>query len=320
MQETTNLDQKLEGCPSVNLKQLAKKHFTIEYLQQQKEILMNGCRQKLDSENQEPYFPSRAQKCLIHYCSGELIKDLWSFSQPKLKDFLDENNRSDLEKFLQLDSSYELSDNLGENIRLGDNIIYKLKYNIFDNWIESLGMRVEKGNESDSIPLMWEVYHYYSQLAYQMDFGCSSNMERSFTSAGGMRFHWLKDYPNLSREELEEIIRNSDDEIEYARKLGIESEALETVSSEITDRTQPFYVYNPRSKKIILNPTYLLKIEMTKKIIEGSYHDRTDLLLQCPAIFVPSTLYGKTNNMFTDDNRFKDSIYVELYLITQNKQ
>ncbi|MEK6949065.1 MAG: hypothetical protein AABX34_02510 [Nanoarchaeota archaeon] len=320
MPDINDLAQRLEGCHHANVERLGEEYFTVDFLEHSAGGMMHALRM---AEGVGPitYHPSELDKCVIHYCVRNLIQDLWEFGIPRIKRFVDSNGRFDLEKALASGDYGNLSDELAHNLDVGREVVYGITSKVYDDWVQNLKQRNQLSRTEDPIPLTYTVYKLHSVLISGGDWQAPSIMDATFTSAGRENFDWLVDYPNLSRQELEVITENSIEEgIKQASQLAIKSTAKEQVVRDVTKRGDMAYVLDPQAKKIILNPKYLPDVErMEAKTREDGFFDETQLLLMCPAKFVPSTLYNG-GGMLHDLIRFRSSVFVEIYLATYNRR
>jgi hypothetical protein len=319
MSDTEDLAERLKGCTHANVKQLGEEHFTTDFLEKMSRGLAHGLRVTEGSGLQAAYHPTELDKCVIHYCVRNLIQDLWKFGTHTIKEFLDPNGRFDLEKALLSGDYGSLSDDLPQNLDVGREIYYGITKKIYDAWVDNLRERNKLGPEVDAIPLMFALYRYHNALVSGIGLQAVTILENTFTSAGSKHFHWLADYPNLSRQEIEQIAENSiGGDIQQASGLSIESVAIEKVATDVAERGDLPYIYDPKSNNIIFNPKYLQDVQREKVRIQGDYFDQTQLVLECPAKFVPSKIF-EGGGMLHDLIRFRHSVFVEIYMENHNR-
>lgn len=126
----------------------------------------------------------------------------------------------------------------------------------------------------------------------------------------------------MTRQQLEEIAENSIPEIlEFASKLAINSAAREEVVNEAKNRGERPYHFDPEGKRVIINPKLCPEIEAREVALrQDGFYDKTQMLLMCPAKFAPGGLYDKKGSMLHDLLRFRNSVFVEIYLATYNRR
>lgn len=318
MLEVDGLADKLKGCPHANVKQLGEEHFTLDFLKS----TVNGFLQakRMAEGLYVTYEPSELDKCVAHYCARGLIKDLWEFAVPRIREFVNPDGKFNLEKGLASGDYGSLTDDLMHNFDVGREMIYWTNARIFDDWVQSLHKRYRASEGKDPVPVMFQVYQLHSAFLNGGDLGAESIMNATFTRAGSENFAWLVNHPNLTRQELEEIAENSIPGIvEFASKLAINSTAREEIVNEADSRGERPYILDPVAKKIVLDTKYLPSIETRETVLrEDGFYDKTQMLLMCPAKFAPAGLYNK-GSMLHDLLRFRNSVFVEIYLATHNR-
>jgi len=319
MSNIDDLATRLQGCTHANVKQLGEEYFTKDFLESTLNEMMRAVRMA-EAWGSITYHPSELDKCAIHYCVRDLIRDLWDFSIPRIRHFVDSNGRFNLEKALESGDYGNLSSDINHNLDVGRSIIAGITSKIYSDWVQNLKER-EKSNRGDLVPLMYMVYVLHSVLIDGGDKESPTIMDKTFSSAGRENFAWLVDYPNLSRQEIEAIAENSISEgIAQASQLAIGSAAKEQAVRKLTARGEMAYVLDPAAKRIIFNPNHLPEIERRKaELRQEGFFDETNLLLMCPAKFVPSGLYNG-GSMLHDLLRFRNSVFVEIYLATHNRR
>ena len=319
MLDVDGLADKLRGCPHANVKQLGEEYFTLDFLKRTADGFLRAS--AMSEGLTVHYEPTEVDKCVAHYCARNLINDLWEFSIPRIRQFVQPDRRFDLEKALESGDYGVLTDDLSHNFDVGRKMIYWITAKAYDEWVQNLGDRNKSSKGQDSISVMYKVYKLHSAFLNGANLRAESIMDVTFTRAGSENFAWLVDYPNLSRQELEEITENSiQGVIDFASKLAINSSAREDVVNMATLRGERPYVLDPQAKKIILEPKYLPEIERREaELRQDGFYDNTQMLLMCPAKFAPSRLYDK-GSMLHDLIRFRNSVFVEIYLATHNKR
>ena len=316
MKDIGELTRSLTGATHANVQQIGDEICTAEFLDKTIDGMTHAWRmmQGVGAE----YHPSEFNKVLVHYCVRHLIQDLWESGVPELLLFIDNNGRFILENGLGF-GGHQLTSDLSANLEIGKEIICEITSKMYREWIENLKQRNER-NGKDPIPLIYMVYHFHSALIHGGDMSQRTIMDTTFTRAGKEHFEWLSHYPNLSREEIETIARNSIGEgIKQASQLAIGSFGEEDVVKEATERDEIAYILDPVAKKIVLDPKYRTEVERTIEESRRDFFDRTGLVLTCPAKFVPSQLYDG-GNMLYDLLRFRNSVFVEIYLATHNRR
>ncbi len=317
--KTTSLEKQLAGCTHVNLKQLAEEHFTPAFIETTAERLLTAAGMTRNLGFQVRYEPKELEKCVVHHCARELIRDLWDFSLPAVKELIKNDGRFDLDKAVERGALEHPGDSLEENLENGQFFISKTTNNLHDRWVDSLKERYQ-ADRRDQMAIKYMLYRSYQILICGGELEQPTILERTFASAGKETFDWTRDYPDLSREELEEIVLNSRRGLlEQADQLGIKSASKEEVLRNATTTGDLAYVLDPKTRKIVFNPNLWPLVEAEERLRLPDYHDQTKLLLKCPAKFVPSDLYPG-GGMLYDLVRFRDSVFVELYLATHDRR
>lgn len=318
MLDVDGLADKLKGCPHANVKQIGEEHFTPEFL---KYVVGGFLHAKRMAEGlQVTYEPTEVDKLVAHYCARDLIKDLWEFAIPKLRDFVKPDGRFDLEKGFASGDYGSLTEDLTHNFDIGRKMIYWTNAGIYDSWVQNLHQRYRESGGNELVPIMFQVYQLHSASLNGGDLGAETIMNATFTRAGQENFAWLADHPPLTRQQLEEIAENSiPGIIEFASKLAINSTAREEVVNEAESRGERPYVLDFAAKKVILDPNLCPEIEGRETSLrQDGFYDKTQMLLMCPAKFAPGGLYDKKGSMLHDLIRFRNSVFVEIYLSTHN--
>lgn len=313
------LEKDLEGRKSVNLNRIAGEHFTPGFLEAEAGRLMYVATMAADLGMPVQYNPPELEKCVVHFSARRLIGDLWKFSIPKIKPFVTEEGRFDLDRAVTDGKIGKPSKDIEGNLVAGFEFVYDLTSETYAEWLEDLKRRYQE-DPHDPMATLYRIYKAHSVLISGGDWQSRTILDSTFTSAGKERFNWMREHPDLSRAELEKIVENSrEGSIEQASLLGIKSTAKEGILREATARGELAYVLDPDSGKIIFNPDLLDEVAEFEEDIRDSYSDQTQLVLKCPARFVPSPLYHG-GSMLHDQIRFKESVYVELYLATHGRR
>ncbi len=321
---TSSLEKQLQGCRHINLKRLAAEHFSPAYLESTANSLLTGAEMTANIAGRMGmpigYELTEETKCAVHHSARELIGDLWAHSLPTVRRFVKADKRFDLDK-AESDGLIDppFKGDLQDNLNAGQQFIATTTNDLFGAWLAGLKQRYEKDNH-DPMAVMYMLYRAYSILITGGDREEPSILERTFTSAGRETFDWTRDYPGLSREQLEKIMTDSRRGIlAPADGLAIQSASREEALREATARGELAYVFDPSSRKVIYNPKLLPLAEREERVRMPHYYDKTNLVLQCPAKFAPSDLYPG-GSMLHDVARFRDSVYTELYLATHDKR
>lgn len=311
------VEARLKGCTSVNLKKLAQEHFTPTYLEGEANRLL-GVARRVDALGLPiAYHPTEMDKCVVHYCSRELIADLWNFTMPAVKPLIKEDGRFDVERAQREKKLDNLTGDISDALDTGQEFIASMMDGLFEDWVATLKKRY-MADKSDALATMFTIYKTHSRLITG-DWSAPTILELTFASAGREKFDWLKESPDMSRVELENIVSASRrGPVEQADQLGIKSAVKEEVLRRATERGELAYVLDPLSQTIIFNPLLLPEVEKEEGDRKADYYDQTALLLQCPAKFVPSSLYQR-GSMLRDLIRFRESVFVELYLSTHGR-
>lgn len=311
-----DLQTSLEGATDANLKQIAKDYFTPQFLQEYAGALLNNVSRVNMLGIPVEYNPSELDKCVIHYCTRELIGDLWNFSIPTLRRHMTGEGRFNLDEAV---ASSTLTPDIQPNLDIGKRFILETTDQLCKGWVRDLYQR-HQIDDKDQTAIKFAIYRAHSTLIGGGDWDHPSVLFTTFTSAAREAFDWVRDYPNLSRAEVEEITGNSTEGfIQQADQLGIKSHAKEVVIREVTDRGELAYILDPEHRKIIFNPLFLEDVARVEEAERENYHDQTQLLLRCPAKYVSSSLY-KGGSMLHDLIRFRSNVYTELYLATHQRR
>ncbi len=314
----TELENHLRGVAHLNLKQLSEEHFSREFLYTEAHGLFLTAKMAGDLGMTVTYHPTELQKCLTHYCSRELIKDLWNKSSPTIRQYLTPEGKFDLDTAFA-SQGLGHSKNIHRYLARGKTFIYDTTQKLYGDWLDSL-REEEKAQPNNLKTLMLLYYRSHSTLINGGDWSIPTVMEMTFTSAGKETFDWVAGYPHMTREVIEAIADNSIDMfIEQASQLGLKSTAREQVLRDATDRGQPVYIFDRVHKKIVFNPSLEDEVLAMQSSLSDIYYDQTDLELNCPAKYVPSSVY-KGGGMLHDLIRFKNSVYTELYLACHNRR
>lgn len=313
------LEANLKGATHANLKQIAKEYFTPEFLEREATMLFTTAKMAEGLPFFVNHRPSELDKCVIHYCSRELISDLWGFSTPTLSRFVADDGRFRLDDAFAEGEGNQLATDVRGNLEVGKRLISDMTHQLWVDWVQDLGQR-HKRDPRDQAAVMFTIYRSYSMLLCGGDWSVPTIMEATFTSAGRENFDWVRDYPDMSRAELEEIVENSmADSLELAKKLGIKSHTREKVLRDAIGRGELAYVLDPLARKIVFNPLLLDELTREEEKQQQDYPDQTHLVLMCPANYVSSTLYP-SGSMLQDLIRFRASVYTEIYLATHSRR
>jgi hypothetical protein len=187
MLDVNELADKLKGCPHANVKQIGEEHFTPEFL---KHVVGGFLAAKCMSEGlQVTYEPTEADKLVVHYCARSLIKDLWEFAIPRLKEFVKPDGRFDLEKGLASGDYGSLTEDLTSNFDIGREMIYWTNARIYGSWVQNLNQRYKASGGNELVPIMFQVYQLHSAFLNGGDLGAETIMDATFTRAGRKSFH-----------------------------------------------------------------------------------------------------------------------------------
>ncbi|HUQ84808.1 MAG TPA: hypothetical protein VM077_00645 [Candidatus Limnocylindrales bacterium] len=212
-----------------------------------------------------------------------------------------------------------LTPHIDNNLDTGRKFIFGMTDQLYGDWLDDVQRRYNE-DPDDQTTLFLTIYRTHSALIVGGDWSYRTIMDNTFSSAGREIFDWVIDYPDMDRDELEEIARNSTEGIiEQAGQLGIKSTAIEGVVMNVAERGELAYVLDADKRKIIFNPEFNDDVVREEERRREEYPDQTQLVLGCPAKFVPSTLYPR-GSMLHDLIRFKASVYTEIYLATHNRR
>jgi len=316
MASIEDLEEQLKGATHINMRQFAQEHFTPEFLEEFMQrydpaLVFAGTGLSTNHKITE------LEKAVIHYCSWNLIVDLWQNATPQLQEFIQEDGHFNLEMALEVAQQGSMTDDIMENLVLGALTYGKIVGDIYDNWVRDLGPRNEKNDSNDITPLFFKVYKLYT-LAIEGDWYAPTLMDGTFSSAGLESWYWTRDYPHFTREEIENIGEKSiDRRVEMSKKLAIASGAFELVTQQLAEQGELMYIFDKDLGTVIENPEHQGLIAQRIQQVKPIHHDQTSLQLNCPANYVPSQLYGH-GNVLRDITKFRNSLFVEVYLETQN--
>jgi hypothetical protein len=193
-------------------------------------------------------------KCLAHYAARELIADLWSFSEPTISSFIDPKGRFNLDKAITEGTLPPISPDITENLEAGCNFLFKTNDNLFEKWASGFDKRArEDRNGKDGV--LFKISKSYAIIVNKGDLGASSALEATFLSAGRENFDWVRDYPDMSREELEEIVEHSRIEhLRIASQFSMKSVVREDAVIAATKRGELGYIFDLSKEKDNLKP------------------------------------------------------------------
>lgn len=315
------LETSLKGCPYANVAQLAAEHFTPEFLLQEATGLFNAYRMTEGLRGLSVvYQPSELGKIVVHYVSRELTADLWAVAEPTFKEFLDSDGRFKLDAAMPR-LPEPLGMDLSKNLDTGKKFMYDMNLGLYKQWLESIPTKASNGVDLHPKGVMIVLYRAHSALMNGGDMSTPTVIETTFTASGKEYFEWLRDYPDMSRAELEEIVDDSlPTVVNQANQMGINSTAREDVLRAGAETGELSYVFDPASRRIVFNPELEDQVKETEERRRPDFPDQTNLLLTCPAKFVPSTLYHPNGSVLKDILRFRAGMYTELYLHTHGRR